>query len=189
MALYSIVTLSQRNLKEMEAYPTAVQKVLAIYVNKVGELPKKEQKVFVTTGLFTYLSTAEVKPLLNTPKYAKFRTVLLRKIHEFTNDAFAREKKNHRIQAVMRELFTYLVQDDSVPPRRSERQKQRVVRHLNNCFDHCESICCMNIAADLKKWSSVKPGQQEVPPASVAAPKPVSIKVKVLPRRSARLMK
>lgn len=172
----------------MEAYPTAVQKVLAIYVNKVGELPTKEQKVFVTTGLFTYLSTAEVKPLLNTPKYAKFRTVLLRKIHEFTNDAYARKKKNHRIQAVLRELFTYLVQDDSVAPRRSERQKQRVVRRLNNCFDHCESIYCMNIAADLKKWSAVKPGQQEEPPAPVAAPKPVSIKVKVLPRRSARLM-
>jgi hypothetical protein len=184
-----LVTLSQQSVK-MEAYTAAVRNVLVIYVNKCGVLPKKEQKVFVITGLFNYLSTADVKPLLNTPKFANLRNIILEKIHEFLNDAYVRVQQNHRTQAVLRELFTYLVQDDSVPLRRSQRQKQREVRHLNSCFDHCESICCMTIAADLKKWSAVKPDAAPVIVAPVAVPKPVSIKVKVkvLPRRSARLM-
>ena len=162
----------------MEAYVEAVKKVIEIYVNKVAALEKKEQKVFVMTGLFTYLSTAEVKPLLNTPAFAKLRPVVLRKIHEFSNDAYVRAKVNHRTQTVLRELFIYLVQDDSIPRRQSERQKERTVRHLNSCFEYCCSPACMNIATELKKWSAVDPA---------TAAKPVSIKVKVLPRRSARL--
>jgi len=164
-------------------------------------LPKKEQKVFVVTGLLTYLSTAEVRPLWNTPnhlwnipdyaEYVRFRTVLLQKIQEFMNDPYVQTKKNYRMQAILRELCTYLVQDDIGPFRSSERQKQRTVRDLNSCFAQCDSIECMNIAADLKKWSAVKPVVAPlVAPlaAPLAAPKPVSIKVKVLPRRSARLL-
>jgi len=165
--------------EEMDTYVEAVKKVIEIYIKKVKAFPKKEQKVFVITGLFTYLSTAEVKPLLNTAAFAKYRTVLLRKIHEFSNDAYVRAKENHRTQTVLRELFIYLVQDDSIPRRQSERQKQRTVQHLNSCFEHCDCPCCMNIVEELKKWSAVEP---------VHVVKPVSIKVKVLPRRSARLL-
>ena len=161
----------------MEAYQKAVKQVIIIYMNKVEALAKKEQKVFVVTGLFTYLSSAEVKPLMNTPAFAKFRSILLRKIHEFSNDAYVREQQNHRLQVVLRELFSYLVQDDSVPRRQSERQKAQTVRHLNSCFAHCPSPECRLIAMELKQWSAVKPDT-----------KPVSIKVKVLPRRSARLL-
>ena len=173
----------------MEAYPEAVRKVLDIYLKKAVALPKKEQKVFVITGMFTYLSTAEVKPLLNTPFYAKLRPIVLTKIHEFSNDAYVRKKENHRLRAVMHELFTYLVQDDSVPRRRSERQKQDTVRDLNSCFDHCDSIGCRTIATELKKWSAVKPPSVSEASVSEANAKPaVSIRVKVLPRRSARLL-
>jgi hypothetical protein len=160
----------------MDPYVEAVRKVIEIYVNKVGALEKKEQKVFVMTGLFTYLSTAEVKPLLNTRAFAKLRPVLLRKIDELSNDPYVRENVNHRTQVVLRELFIYLVQDDSIARRQSERQKQLTVQHLNSCFEYCISPACMNIAAELKKWSAVDPA---------TAAKPVSIKV--LPRRSARL--
>ena len=163
----------------MEPYPQAVMKVAAIYVNKARAMTEKEPKLVCITGLFDYLSTAEVKPVLNTPDFAKFRNMLIRKIQEFSNDAYllARRKQYHRLFAVFRELFTYLVQDDSVPQRRSERQKQRAVRRFNQRFEYCSSPVCISIANELKQWSAVQPNAKHV-----------SIKVKVLPRRSARLM-
>jgi hypothetical protein len=169
----------------MEAYVTAVKKVIEIYVKKIEALPTKKEKVYVMTGLFTYLSTAEVKWLLNRPAFAKYRPVLLRKSREFAKDGDVRAKVNHRTQAVLREVYSYLAEDVSIVRRQSERQKERTVRRLNSCFDHCSSPDCMNIAAELKKWSAVKPVQVVEP---VQAVKPVSITVKVLPRRSARLL-
>jgi len=139
----------------MEA--TAIKEVLSIYIEKATEAPTKDERIFCLTGFFTYLSTAPVKPLMNTAAFAAFRTILLRKIHEYTNDRDVQAQKHryHRLQAVMREMFSCLVQDDSVPCRRSARLKAQVVRELN---------------------------------AYCAAQKPVSIRVKVLPRRSARLL-
>lgn len=169
----------------MELYPKAVQKVIGIYVDKANALPKKEQKIFCVTGLFDYLSTAEVKPILQTAYFAKVRNILLRKIDEFSNDADVRANPHmyHRLNAVMRELFSYLVQDDSVPRRRSERQKQRAVRAFNKCFEHCSSPHCVKVAGQLKHWGAIQPH-----PVRIIPVKPVSIKVNVLPRRSARLM-
>ena len=165
---------------KMEAYPEAVEKIIAIYVDKANMPQKKEQKIYCITGLFNYLSTADVKPILQTERFAKVRNILLRKIDDFSNHAYIVHNKHkyHRLNAVMRELFTFLVQDDSVPRRRSERQKQRAVRGFNTCFEHCSSPQCISVANELKQWSAVKPNQL----------KPVSIKVKVLPRRSARLL-
>ena len=163
----------------MEAYPSAVMKVLTIYVNKATAMTEKEQKLVCIAGFFDYLSTADVKPLLNTSDFANFRNMILKKIHEFSHDPYllARRPQYHRLFAVFCELFTYLVPDNSLPRRRSERQKQRAVRAFNTCFEHCSSPQCMTVASKLKYWSSIKPNQV----------KPVSIKVKVLPRRSARL--
>ena len=176
----------------MEAYPQAVMKVAAIYVNKAIEMKEKEPKLVCITGFFDYLSTADVKPLLHTPDFARFRNSLLNKIHEFSNDPYllARRKQYHRLFAVLREMFTYLVQDDSVPARRSERQKQRAVMRFNERFAHCSSPVCISIATELKQWSAVQPNAKHVSITSkpVAVPKPLIIKVKVLPRRSARLM-
>jgi hypothetical protein len=174
----------------MEAYPQAVMKVAAIYVNKACEMPEKEQKLVCITGLFDYLSTAEVKSVLITPVFAKFRNVILRKIHEFSNDSYllARRKQYHHLFAVFHDVYTYLVQDDSIPCRRSERQKQRAVMRFNERFAYCSSPLCISIAAELKQWSAVKPNDTPVSIKPAAVPKPVNIKVKVLPRRSARLM-
>ena len=174
----------------MEAYPKAVMKVLGIYVNKAVSMTEKESKLVCIAGLFNYTSTADVKPLLHTPDFAKFRNTLLNKIHEFSNDPYliARRKQYHRLFAVFRELFTYIVQDDSVPQRRSERQKQRAVRRFNKRFEPCSSPVCIAVAKELKQWSAVLPNAKHVSIEPVAATKPVSIKVKVLPRRSARLM-
>ena len=168
----------------MEAYPQAVIKVVSIYINKAAALRTKDQKLVGITGLFDYLSTANVRPLLHTPAFAKFRMTVLKKIHEFSHDAYlrARRQQYHRLYAVLYELYTYLVEDDSVQHRRSERQKQRAVRDFNQRFTYCTSPGCVSIANDLQKWSAVRPD------AKPAAKSAVSIKVKVLPRRSARLM-
>lgn len=164
---------------KMEAYPFAVKSILKIYIDKASALPEKEEKVVYITGLFEYLSTADVKPLLHTPDSANFRIMLLHKIQEFSNDPYllTRRQQYHHLFALFREMFTYLVQDDSVPARRSERQKQRAVQLFNQRFEQCSSPACSTLAKELKQWSSVKPN----------AP-PINIKVKVLPRRSARLM-
>ena len=168
--------------KKMEAYPSAVMKVLTIYVNKATAMTEKEQKLVCIAGFFDYLSTADVKPLLNTSDFANFRNMILKKIHEFSHDPYllARRPQYHRLFAVFCELFTYLVPDNSLPRRRSERQKQRAVRHFNQRFALCSSPECVSIANELKTWNAVRP--------NATAIKPVSIKVKVLPRRSARLM-
>jgi hypothetical protein len=147
----------------MEAYSATVKEVLSIYIEKATVALTKAERLYCITGLFDYLSTAEVKPLIQTAGFAQFRTILLRKIHEYTNDSTvqAHPHRYHRLLAVMRELFAYLVADDSVPRRRSERLKQR-------------AVCAFNAYYGL-------PNPAELPPA-------VRVTVKVLPRRSARLL-
>jgi hypothetical protein len=163
----------------MSDYPTAVRRILAIYIDRGNGFSEKKEKIVCITGLFDYLSTADVKPLLHTPVFATFRIMLLRKIQEFSNDPYllARRPQYHHLFSVFREMFTYLVQDDSIPCRRSERQKQRAVIRFNKQFTYCSSEKCVGIANALAYWSAIQPNA-----------KPVNIKVKVLPRRSARLM-
>ena len=163
----------------MESRTTSVKKILEIYLKKGHSQMDKHKKALCITGLFDYLSTAEVKPLLHMPAFGTLRTVLLAKIHEFKNDPYilARQGTYHRLNAVMDELFTYLVMDDSVPRRRSERQKKQTVQLFNARFQECPCADCDQMTAELKYWNAYKPG----------APLP-PITVKVLPRRSARLM-
>lgn len=168
------VNPNEIEVKKMEAYKEAVIKVLSIYVKKSNAMTKKEEKLLYVTGLFDYLSTAPVKQLLNTPAFAEFRNTLLNNIHQLSNDPYIRARRHqeyNRLFAVMNELFTYLVQDDSVPRRRSERQKERVVRAFNARFELCSTPESVSIAAELKKWSAVKP----------------EANIKMMPRRSARL--
>jgi len=167
----------------MEAYPQAVMKISSIYVNKAEAMRENEQKLVCITGLFDYLSTADVRPILHTPDFAKFRIILLNKIRKLSHGTYlrARYQQYHRLYAVFNEMYSYLMQDGSRMCRRSERQKQRAVRRFNERFAVCSNPDCVSIATDLKRWSAVRPNA----PAVI---KPVSIKVKVLPRRSARLM-
>ena len=137
-------------------------------------MTEKATKVDCIQGLLDYLSTAEVKSLIQTPAFAMFRNVLLHKIHEYKKDPYviARRQTHHRLHTVLNEMFTYLVQDDSVPRRRSERQKKQAVQRFNRSFQQC------TIAAELKYWNDVQAGTK--------LPK---VSIKVLPRRSARLNK
>ena len=168
----------------MEAYTEAVVKVLTIYIHKGITMPTHETKLTCIEGMFTYLSTAEVKGLLNRPDFARFRNMLLTKLDEYTKDAYVRQHRAryHKLNALMRELFTHLVEDDSVSPRRSERQKKAAVRTFNARFEGCSKAECVSMAAELKQWSAVKPPME-------AAEKPVTeANVEVMPRRSARLL-
>ena len=158
----------------MEQHIKAVEEILGIYITRTREFMEVEEKIVCLTGLFDYLSTGEVKRLLQTPHFAAFRNMLLHKIHQFKNDQYiiAGRKTYHRLHTVMDEMFTYLVQDDSIPRRRSERQKKQAVQRFNRSFQQC------TIAAELKYWNDVQAGKK--------LPK---VSIKVLPRRSARLNK
>jgi len=162
----------------MEQHIQAVEKILAIYINRTREFTGVEDKIRCITGLFDYLSTAEVKPLLQTPHFAGFRNMLLQKIHQFKNDPYilTRRKTYYRLHLVLDEMFTYLVQDDAVPRRRSERQKKQAVQRFNRGLPDC--ITSVIMAAELKYWNDMQAG--------TTLPK---VSIKVLPRRSARLNK
>lgn len=154
----------------MEGQSKRIQDILSIYLKKANSFEEKEAKVVFITGIFNYLSTRGVKPYLMTPEFANFRGTLLKKIHEFKHDAYLRKHGHHRLIALLDELFTYLVQDDSIPSRRSERQKSVAVKRFNARFQECSSPDCM--AAKLNALNAP------------SVPKSVSIS----PRRSARLM-
>ena len=146
-----------------------VSKTLSDYIKKALVLKDKPEKIIYVNGLFDYLSTAEVKPILkNYPGCANLRNMVLAKIAEYSADTYLRAHRQqyHRLFAVFREMYNYLLEDDSVPVRRSDRQKERAVVKFNEYIAQAAAIA-----------QPVKPN----------AP-PLRIKVKVLPRRSARLM-
>lgn len=160
----------------MEKQIQAVKEILTIYIKKAHTMTEKAAKVECVQGLFDYLSTAEVKPLIKTPAFAVFRNVLLQKIHEYKRDPYvmASRQTHHRLHTVLDEMFTYLVQDDSVPRRRSERLKTATVKRFQASLATCPAS--ISLAAELKYWNDVQAG----------TPLP-KVSIKVLPRRSARL--
>lgn len=162
----------------MEQQIQAVKEIIVIYIKKAETMTEKAAKVDCIQGLFDYLSTAEVKSLIQTPAFAMFRNVLLHKIHEYKKDPYviARRQTHHRLHTVLNEMFTYLVQDDSVPRRRSERQKKQAVERFQVSLAACPAS--ISLAAELKYWNDVQAGTK--------LPK---VSIKVLPRRSARLNK
>jgi len=161
----------------MEQQIQAVKEIILIYIKKAETMTEKHAKVECVQGLFEYLSTAEVKPLIQTPTFAMFRNVLLHKIHEYKKDPYviAHRQTHHRLHTVLDEMFTYLVQDDSVPRRRSDRLKTATVKRFQASL--AASPASISLAAELKYWNDVQAGTK--------LPK---VSIKVLPRRSARLM-
>ena len=160
----------------MEQQIQAVKEIILIYIKKAETMTEKAAKVECVQSLFEYLSTAEVKSLIQTPAFAMFRNVLLHKIHEYKKDPYviARRQTHHRLHTVLDEMFTYLVQDDSVPRRRSDRLKTATVKRFQASFGVCPAS--ISLAAELKYWNDVQAGTK--------LPK---VSIKVLPRRSARV--
>ena len=106
---------------------------LQTYLLKALAAETPKEKLVYIQGLFAYLSTAELKVVLRDPENAKFRNMVLGKIDEYSHSTYLVERRQeyHRLYALFKEMFTYLVEDDSVPRRRSERQKEMNVRKFN----------------------------------------------------------
>jgi hypothetical protein len=157
-------------------------------------------------GLFTYLLTPEVKPILNHAKFATFRATVLQKI-----EGLLAESRTMYMDWPTRRRFTlalvnvrhYLVDPTYVPVRNSKRLVARSVELLDMMVlrssdpDAYTSVKAAKAEIEwlYKRVSSLSAAETEPvsKPVSKAAPAPAPapvrlIKVKVLPRRSARLL-
>ena len=144
---------------------------LNYYVKMSLDAPEKSaERIYRIHVLFQYCMTAEGEPVLTSEKYERLRGIMLGRIAEFEMDPIA--KPYLRFRRVMAELKASLL---GQPLRRSARCR---------------------IQADHEKFAIVEPAPvyQQVPmdyPACqcvyCTSHRPL-IKVKVLPRRSARLM-
>ena len=142
------------------------------YVKMALAAPEKSaERVYRIHILFQYCMTDEGAPVLTSEKYTRFRGQLLTRIAEFENDPIAKPYPHFRHGMTV--LKATLV---GQPLRRSPRHR---------------------LQADHEKFSTVEPVPQD--PAARKCQcfyctyqeqnVPIKIKVKVLPRRSARLMK
>ena len=140
------------------------------YVKMALAAPEKSAlRVYRIHILFQYCMTDEGAPVLTGEKYTRFREILLTRIAEFEKDPIAKPYLHFR-HAMTILKATLLGQ----PLRRSPRHR---------------------LQADHEKFSTAEPLPQD--PAAFKCQcfyctyqeKNVPIKVKVLPRRSARLMK
>jgi hypothetical protein len=109
-----------------QTYQAAVSAVLKIYLARANAEPLESAgRMSHVADLFAYLLTAEVRELFWVESFSQVRHIILKKIHEFKYNAYLLQnaQKYHRFIATMDDLFTYLVRDDKVVRRRSERLK------------------------------------------------------------------
>jgi hypothetical protein len=166
-----------------QTYQSAVTAVLKIYLTRANAEPfESAGRIKHVAGLFAYLLSAEVRELFWFESFGQVRHIILNKIHEFKHNAYLLQnaRKYHCFITTMDDLFTYLVRDDKVVRRRSERLKHGVELRsdpeLKAALKQAKQALGQEVAA--------KP--VEVKPVEV---KPVEVKEVQPLRRSARLMK
>ena len=170
-----------------QTYQAAVTAVLKIYLARANAEPLESAgRIKHVADLFAYLLSAEVRELFWLESFGQVRHIILNKIHEFKHNAYLLQnaQKYHCFITTMDDLFTYLVRDDKVVRRRSERLKHGV-----------ELRSDPELQAALKQVKEALGPKVEVKPVEV---KPVEVKpVEVKPievkevqplRRSVRLM-
>ncbi len=140
---------------------------LQYYIQMALAAPEKSaERIYRIHILFQYCMTSEAEEVLTTEKYARFRGQMLGRIAEFENDPIAKPYLHFRDGMTLLKA-TLLGQ----PLRRSPRLK---------------------LEASHEKFSTAEPVPQD-PDAfkcrCLYCEPSVPIKVKVLPRRSARLMR
>jgi hypothetical protein len=180
-------------------YQDAVSEVLQIYIERAKEQPIMTKKIGHMTVLFEYLLTEEVKPLLSgwCGRFNGVRNIILAKIHEFKEDPYVLKhaEEEHRFIGVLDELFAYMVGDDTVARRRSERLREKGAEYKCVCGICTETAGALRAAR--AKAAEIYANQPNEVSSEVATNGSnenrgcrggVPIKVKVLPRRSARLM-
>ena len=171
-------------------YQEAVSEVMQIYVGRAHGQTITAKKIRHIAVLFEYLLTVEVKPLLSgwCGRFNGVRNILLAKIHEYKADAYvlSHAEEEGRFIGVLDELFAYMVGDDTVGRPEGVREKEY----------ECGCGICVETAEALKaaraKAAEIYAKQSCEVSSEVATngsnENRVPIKVKVLPRRSARLM-
>jgi hypothetical protein len=185
-------------------YRGLVSKTIGIYLNQAFNTTTcRYHRIHMMVGLFTYLLTPEVKPILNHAKSVNFRATVLQKI-----EGLLAESRTMYMDWPTRRRFTlalvnvrhYLVDPTYVPVRSSKRLVARSVGLLDTVLRSSDPDAYTSIKAAkaeiewlYKRVSSLSAAETEPvsKPVSkpVPAPAPVRlIKVKVLPRRSARLL-
>lgn len=173
-------------------YQDAVSEVLQIYVERAKGQPITAKKIGHMTVLFEYLLTEEVKPLLSgwCGRFNGVRNIILAKIHEFKADAYVLKhaEQEHRFIGVLDELFAYMVGDDTVARRRSERLREKGAEYKCGCGICTETAGALRAARAKAAEIYANQPNEVSSEVEVSAPSAPKIKVKVLPRRSARLM-
>ena len=139
-------------------------------------------------SLFTYLLTQEVQPLLTHEKFTTFRATVLQKIESLLTESgtmYIEWPTRRRFTLALLNVKNYLLDPTYVPVRCSTRLVARSVGLLDTVLR----------SSNPDAYTSVKAAKAEIKRlfAQVSAPvpepvRPRIIKVKVLPRRSARLM-
>lgn len=181
-----------------KTYRKLVNQIIELYLDQVFTVPMcQHHRIQMVESLFTYLLTPEVKPLLNHPRFANFRAELLLKIDQLLADSrkIAIEwPTRRRFTHALLNVWNYLSVPTHVPVRCSGRLVARSVRRLDAVLQSCEPAaynrlkCAQKEIIRLFKRANSLSASASVP-APVSVPvRPRIIKVKVLPRRSARLM-
>jgi hypothetical protein len=168
-------------------YQEAVSEVMQVYMKRANGQTITAKKIRHIGVLFEYLLTVEVKPLLSgwCGRFNGVRNILLAKIHEYKADAYllSHAEEEGRFIGVLDELFAYMVGDDTVGRPEGVREKEYECG-CGICVETAEAL-----RAALAKAAEIYANQScEVSSEVVSAPSAPKIKVKVLPRRSARLM-
>ena len=189
-------------------YQDAVADVLQIYTKRALEQTITKTKIGHMTVLFEYLLTAEVKPLVSggcAGRFNKVRDMILKKIHEFKTGPYILKhaEEEQRFIGVLDELFAYMVGDDTVARRQSVRLREKGVEYKCVCGICTETAGALRVAR--AKAAEIYANQSSEVASEVASEVSsevatngsnqewgcrgaLHIKVKVLPRRSARLM-
>ena len=178
-----------------QTYQAAVTAVLKIYLARANAEPLESAgRIKHVADLFAYLLSAEVRELFWLESFGQVRHIILNKIHEFKHNAYLLQnaQKYHCFITTMDDLFTYLVRDDKVVRRRSERLKHgaglRSDPELQAALKQAKQALGQEVAA---KPVEVKPVEvKEVQPLrrSARLMQQAAVKEVQSPRRSVRLM-
>ena len=175
-----------------QTYQAAVTAVLKIYLARANAEPLESAgRMSHVADLFAYLPTAEVRELFWVESFSQVRHIILKKIHEFKYNAYLLQnaQKYHRFIATMDDLFTYLVRDDKVVRRRSERLKHGAGLRSDPELQAAQKQVAAAKEA-MRREVEAKPVEAKPIEAKPVEAKPVEAKpVEVQPlRRSVRLM-
>lgn len=146
--------------------------ILKIYVeNALIQKGDSDEKVHAIHILFEYLLTNRVKPYLLKDNSNPLRKMILKKIDEFRNENYIKEKSQKFIRFIdaMDELELLLVPNSSpmLPFRsRSDRLKHAFIRQYNKKFIDSKCGCpkCLENASILKKYNETSNVLIEPPP-------------------------